>query len=175
MKTTPQQLEQILIDIKRFTFVELEYSTEVKVKKRGNTKFIDYPVIKHTLANVGFNGSYQNSVNNRLDKKDIDPTFIAEPLPWGKWKVYPKIIEHNENIYVRFYVHKNSHFKNIYSYNGKIVEGDDLEELSRFLPESFGSSRQYTAGLDWDEQAIPLTIQITNINSITLDKIKYEL
>ena len=175
MKTTFQQLEQILININRFTFTELEYTTEVKVKKRGNTKFIDYPVIKHTSANVGFNGSYQNSVNNRLDKKDIERTFIAEPLPWGQWKIYPKIIEYNEKIYCRFYIHKNSYFKTEYYYNGKIVEGDDLEELSRFLPESSGSSRQYIAGLDWDEQAMPLTIQITNINSITLDKIKYEL
>ena len=175
MKTTPQLLEQILTKVNRFTFVELEYTIAVKVKKRGNTKFIDHPVIKHTLANVGLNGSYQNSVNNRLDKKDIEPTFITKPLPWGKWKVYPKIIEHNENIYCRFYIHKNSHFKNIYFYNGKIVEEDELEELNEFLPEPTGSSRQYDAGLDWDEQAIPLTIQIANINSITLNNIKYEL
>ena len=175
MKITHQQLEDILIKINRFTFAELEYTTEVKVKKRGNIKFIDYPIIKHSIINVGINGSYQKSVNRRLNKKDIEPTFIADPLPWGNWKVYPKIIEYKGDIYYRFYIHKNSHPENEYFYNNEIMEGKDLVVLNEFLPTSNGSSRQYDAGLGWDEQVIPLNIKMKNINSITLNNIKYEL
>lgn len=173
MKTSIPSLIQVLTDIKRHTFVELEYTTAVNVRKKGNTKFIEYPVTKHTKTNVSFNGSYQNSVNNRLDKKDIERTFISEPLPWGMWKLYPKLIEHKENVYARFYIHKNSTFDNVFEYNGKVVSGADLYELYQFLPPIQESPRQTEAGLEIDEQCKPLTININNINSLTINKIKY--
>jgi len=165
-----QQLEAILTSQKGFTFVELEYTTIVKVKKRNNINFIDHPLYKHTKLNAGFNGSYQNAVNNRLDKKDIEPDFISQPLPWGEWKVVNKIIKHNENIYVRFYLHKNSNAESIYEYDGKQV---DVNELLEFLPSSGESARQSEAGLNVEEQAKPLNIQINNINSISLNKQRY--
>ena len=175
MKISTQQLEQILIDVKGHTFCELEYNKIEKVKKKGNMNFIDLPVIKDTSINVGFNGSYENSVNNRLDKKSIDTPFKSEPLPWGIWKLFPKLIEHNSNVYVRFFVYKNSHPKSVYSYNNKIVEGEQLEELKKFLTLPTESAKKKEAVLDFEEQSKPLTINITNIKSITINKIKYEL
>ncbi len=171
MKTiTAQELEIILTNVKGYTFIELEYTKIEIVKKRGNTKFIEHPVIKNTKINVGFNGSYQNSVNNRLYKKDIEQTFISEPLPWGKWKVPNKIIEHNGNIYVRFYLHKNTRYESVFSYNGKVIEGTELYE---FISVTRESTRQTEAGLAVEEQNKPLTMNITNINSITLNKVTY--
>ncbi len=168
-----QQLEVLLTQQKGFTFVELEYTKVEAVKKRNNIHFIDYPVIKTTKLNVGFNGSYQNAVNNRLDKKDIEPDFVAQSLPWGKWKLYNKIVEHNENIYVRFYLHKNSNIKNIYMYNGEEVKDERLAELYDFLQKRTDNLRQSEAGLEFEEQCFPLTININTINSIVLNKQRY--
>jgi len=177
MQVTPFQLEQILLNVKGHTFVEVEYITEVKMKKKGNINFIDYPVFKHCKVNISFNGRYQNSVNNRLDKKDIERTFVSEPLPWGEWKEFPKIISYKENTYVRFYIHKNSSFDVKYEYRGRIVEGKHSNELYQFLPPSqvIESLRQYEAGLEQEEQCKPLNINILNIKKITLNKEVYEL
>ena len=167
-----QQLEVILTSQKGYTFVELDYTSVEPVKKKQNINFIDYPVYKHTKINVGFNGSYQNSVNNRLEKKDIEPDFKAQSLRWGVWKEYNKIIEHNDKIYVRFYLHKNSRYNSEYIYQGKILQGNNLDELYTFLSNKPVSLLQYEAGLEVEEQAKPFNLQIDNINFITINKQK---
>lgn len=176
MKTiNTQQLETILASTKGFTFIELDYTCIEPVKKKQNINFIDYPIYRHTKINVGFNGGYQNSVNNRLEKKDIEPDFKAQSLRWGKWKIFNKFIEHNGNIYVRFYLHKNSRYESEYIYNGKIVQDAELNELYTFLSNKPVSLLQYEAGLEIEEQCKPFNLQINNINFITINKQKYEI
>jgi len=170
-----KQLENALVAVKGATFTQLHYVGVQKVKKTGNVDFLAHPIIKKTNVNVLFNGSYENAVNNRLEKSGSERNFVSEPLPWGEWKAVNKTIAHKDNVYVRFYLHKNSNSKVEYWYNGELLEGKQLEDAKAFFQGHSESARQSEAGLDSSEQCKPFTIQIDNVKQVTLKGKSYEI
>lgn len=174
-KITFGQLENALTKEKSATFVQLKYVSTQQVNKRGNVDFIEYPIIKCTDINVTFNGSYENAVNNRLAKKGLEKTFVAQGLPWGEWKIANKIITHNDKTYIRFYLHRNSNSKVEYWYNGELLTGERLAAAQEFMPKRTESVRQSDAGLDMEEQSKPFTIAIENIRNIKMQGVEYEV
>ena len=130
--------------------------------------------MKITTSQVQFNYSYENSVNNRLKRNDLESDFSSSPLPWGRWEVVNKTIEHKGNFYVRFYLYKNGASESSYWYNGEMLTGDKLEYAKSFFTKSSHvSQKQSDSGLSEEDQCKPLTIQLDNIREITIDKITY--
>lgn len=170
-----KQLETALVAVKGATFTQLHYVGVQKVKKTGNVNFLEHPVLKKTSVNVLFNGSYENAVNNRLAKNGLDRDFVSAPLQWGEWKVVNKTIAHKDNVYLRFYLHKNSNSKVEYWYNGELLEGARLDSAKEFFQGHSESVRQSEAGLDSSEQCKPFSIQIDNVKQITLKGNSYEV
>lgn len=169
------QLEKRLSEIKGSQMVQMVYTSTQKVLKRGNVNFVEYPILKRTNVNVQFNASYENAVNNRLEKKGLEKTFVASPLVWGEWKVANKIISHNGLTYVRFYLTAMSKPKVEFWYNGELLEGERFNEAKQFFQKSSDSGKQSDAGLDREEQAKPFTINIENIKHISLNGEKYDI
>lgn len=99
-------MSQIIIDeflrIKG-QFVKVSWTRPVKMKKTA--PFRVYKSVT-TVARAGI--EYDN-IENVQDKR-ADGTLPAANagLPWGKWSVYPYIIEHKEQKYLRFTASKNS-------------------------------------------------------------------
>ena len=66
-------------------------------------------VHKVVRGNYQIGYSYENAVNNRLDKIGSDVEFKAESLPWGSWieGQENKLIENKGSLYLRYYKHTN--------------------------------------------------------------------
>jgi len=59
---------------------------------------------KTTEGTYHIGGSYENMVNNTLDRKDYEKNFVADSLPWGEWMPGSKVLLiHKGEVYVRAY------------------------------------------------------------------------
>lgn len=165
-----EQLISILNNVKMATFVQVVYKGVQKTKKRNNP-FGE--IKKQTKINATFCGSYENAVNNRLKKAGFEADFEAKPLPWGQWLKPNRTISHNENTYVRLYMHKNSNPKSQFWHNNKPLEGDELVNAKMFFNEHSESKRQAEAGLQFEDQSKPFNVNIANILEIKINNEHY--
>lgn len=178
MKT--ERISQIdLIELLAHTsgskFCSMTTVTEPTLKKTGNP-FLGSVVEKTTEISLLLNFGYDKAVKNRLVKKGIDPNnFQGSGLPWGRWMVGNKIIEHKESIYARTFSFRNSHPTSSYSINGVEANEEQVELIKSFLPASVptGSAKQYDAGLDKLEQVKPMTLKIESIRKIKIGGVEY--
>lgn len=166
------QMIEMLKNIKFATFIQVTYKGEQDMRKTGNP-FDELGISKKTNMNVSFFGSYQNAVNNRLKKAGLVADFTAYPLPWGEWLTPNKIIAHKGEIYVRFYVHKNSNPKTEYFYCGEKMTNEQLTIAKTFFKERSESKRQSDAGLEADEQSKPFNVKVNNILQINVNGENY--
>ena len=95
---------------------------------------------------VGFVGAdYETSVNREATRQDATPVFQAEKLPWGKWHVLNKVIEHNGGFYLRTQTtpgNRRVQPAKVLFYrgeNGQFLAYDDIKD---FLPEAKESNKQ---------------------------------
>lgn len=119
--------------------------------------------------NLQFGIDYQNSVNNRLERKGIEGDFTAEKLPWGDWYKYlndkgeeetafKKVIFHNGKFYIRLYKVKNTEIRATYYLDGVRVNYSDIKPYLK--EENKSSKKQEAAGLSEEEQSKPFSPQI---------------
>lgn len=155
-----------LENVKGCQFATLTYKSTVSGLKR----ILGCEPTKICTMGVQFNYSYENAVNNRLEKAGETPDFEAEPLPWGVWQTPNKTIAHKGNVYVRFYTYKNAPHTAQYFVNGLQAEGDTLQVILDKVKKDADkeSARQANAGLT-DNQVRPFAINADNIISITID------
>lgn len=99
-------MSQIIIDeflrIKG-QFVKVSWTRPVKMKKTAPFR------VYKTVTTVARAGIEYDNIQDVQDKR-ADGTLPATNagLPWGKWAVYPYIIEHKDQKYLRFTASKNS-------------------------------------------------------------------
>lgn len=184
-------LFDILAAMNAGTFVRVNSVTEPKLLKRGNP-LAGAKVIKLTKATLQFGYSYENAVNNRIEKINsyIDendmfdgeivydiiekPNFKAEELPWGKWVdgQVNRILEHNGEYYGRFYEVKNGNREVIYLVNGEIATEEQVEIIKQFTPKS-KSNRQEEVGIEVENQVKPRTYKFSSIVGLKCGELEY--
>lgn len=76
-------------------------------KNLKTPKAITDIVEKITVANCRFGIDYENMKSTKEGRADGSKPSENAGLPWGQWKQYPYVIEHNGNDYLRCYLNSN--------------------------------------------------------------------
>lgn len=162
-------LLEILKEVKGCQFVGLTYVSTLKLKKRGNP-FANDNICKLVSTNCQFNYDYEKAVKNRISKSGGDPNeFTGEKLPWGNWLSFNKLIEHKDQIYVRFYKLAKVKSDIVYFINGNIASAEEVKIIKEFLPATnYNSQKQSEAGLE-DNQVMLFNVNIDNIKRISIN------
>lgn len=159
--------------IKAGTFANVYYESEEKTPNKVGLGIIK----KRTTMRVQMRYSYENGVNNHLEKNHIEGEFVANSLPWGQWVKGNEnlLIEHKDKLYLRMYQFANSQ-SNTMLFN---AEGMPLtsEEQTRYYDWkkglSKGSARQAAMGLTEEDQVKPMAVAIENIISFDCGQVHY--
>lgn len=145
-------------NVSRGTFgISLITLTEPKMRKTNNPYF--GRIHKATyMTNVALGYDYENSVNNRLDKKGIESNFQAEKPKGKSWDEYPYILQADKDTsikYLRCTMRQNTKAKSVFILDGKIVTDASVEaEIKTFIQTSSTSKKQAEIGLYDTEQVI---------------------
>jgi len=112
-------------------------------------------VVKKTVAWVrsGIDFSHLKPVKEAIENGERGP---ANPLPWGKWKEFPFVIEHQDNEYVRLYpsVFDNLRSRSEYTRNGEPVALEDIKDTL------------YASELSGGEKVECFTVKADNVISV---------
>ena len=173
-------LVKMVSDLKGCQFASMVYENDAKCKKIVEkelgkvTKLVE-------IKNIQVGADYESAVNRRIVKAGGQPVFESKSLPWGKWVdgQVDKLIEHNGQLYLRYYEVANTTQTVTYKVNGveatsaqvKFIE----ENLTADGKKTFSySNRQAAFGLvDEDEQVTPRSINTDNIIEIKFNKQVY--
>lgn len=172
MKNTSniQSVNEFCKNINKGTFgISLVAVTEPKMNKKGNPFF--GRVKKATyITNVALGYTYENVVNNRLDRKGLESNFESEKPKGKSWLEFPYLLvsdKDNTQQYLRTTMRKNSKIDNIYLLDGKIVNDlDIINQIKQWLPKPSTSAKQETFGLTEEEQVIVRDFKVENIVSL---------
>ncbi len=167
------ELKAVLADLKGCVMLNLTTLTDAKLNKRGNP-LANCIVRKLQTKVCQFGYSYENAVNNRLEKQGDERTFVAESLPYGTWEIPNKFIAHNGTTYVRFYLLKGAEPTTIYMVNGAIANKAQMEIIRQFEPKHAPSNTQSAEGLNVN-QVKPFNVRIDNIVSLSVNGTTYSI
>ena len=142
------------------------------MRKTGNP-LADAKVEKLVSKTCQFGYSYENAVNNRLDKVGVTEDFKADSLAWGEWLIPNKVITHKGKFYGRFYTMQNAECTTIYFVNGRVANPSELAIIEQFAYESGESKKQAESGLI-ENQVKPMNYEFSKILSIRVNGQTYE-
>jgi len=133
--------------------------------------------------NIQFGYSYESGVNNHLAKQGEEKTFESGKLTWGHWYNYNgieqvnKIIEHNDNLYIRLYHCKNTAIDTIYFLDGKrVTDKNIIADIESHIKErDWNIKTQENAGLAPEEQVHPFAVKYANLKHISIGGGRYTL
>ena len=117
----PLKLARILH--KRGHFVSVRITRPVKLRKGA-----DRTIYKTTTGvfRAGLDYSKQAKVKQKRESGELPET--PQPLPWGRWLVFPFFIEHKGGLYVRLY--PLGKVKTFYHENGKRIEKESFRDIA---------------------------------------------
>lgn len=172
MKTTSniQSVNEFCKNINKGTFgISLVAVTTPKMNKKNNPFF--GRVKKATyITNVALGYTYENCVNNRLDRKGLDSNFESEKPKGKTWLEFPYLLvsdKDNTQQYLRTTMRQNSKIENIYLLDGEIVNDlDIINQIKNWLPKPSTSAKQESFGLSEEEQVIVRDFKIESIVSL---------
>lgn len=111
--------------------------TEPKLLKRGNP-LIGQEVRKITFySNIGLGISYENTMNNKREKKGDERNFEAEKPSGMSWEAFPFILKSDKNPsqkYLRMQFYANTKVKSVFLINGKLATPNEMETIKQFTP-----------------------------------------
>lgn len=109
---------------KKGQICSVTWQRSCKVKKN-----IPFSIEKRVCAVVRAGINYDN-LNNVQEKRE-NGELPAENagLPWGKWFVFPYIIEHKGEKYLRFYPFPNGEVKRVFLLDGAEVPFETVENF----------------------------------------------
>lgn len=143
-------------------FAHIEYEGVEKLPKKLGIGGI---VTKHTEGIVQMKYSYENAVNNRLERQGDERTFEAQGLPFGQWFIPNFLIAHKGEMYLRFYLVKGSNLETSYFVDGKPANENETALIKAYKAQR-ESNTQSAAGLT-ENQVKPCALSCANL--ITLD------
>jgi hypothetical protein len=164
------ELIQKVANISGCRFAGIEYKSEEKLPKKLGLGV----VTKIVCGIVQINYSYENAVNNRLQKQGDAATFQAESLPWGQWYAPNKVIEHKGCYYLRFYTVDNQKLETAYYVDGRPATPAEIATIKAYKDsKNKTSARQAAEGLT-DNQVVARCVNFDNITALKCGDIIYE-
>jgi len=153
-KITKGQLVQILSQVEKGEFVNIESVTNVIMNKRGNPYYNQ--VVKVSSKNVRTLPDYEKRVQNKTE----NPNFESKPN-WFE-HISPCVVKHptTNDTYFMYETFEGQSVRNEYVHNGQMI---DKEVLTPFLP-------------TYQERDIQVfTIKTDNIKKISYKGMRYEV
>lgn len=149
-------------------FAHLTTETTVKIPKKYGISGVVTKVVSKV---VQLNYSYENAVNNRLEREGKDRDFTAQSLPWGVWFVTNKIIAHKGKFYLRYYDYNNNVLNKAYFVNGEPATDEQLAIIKEY--EKASNKPSNTQGLSEAHEVKPLVVAEENIIALKCGEIDY--
>ena len=163
-----QTLIKSIETLKGCKIANIQYVAEEKLPKYVGLGKVE----KKVSTNVQINYSYENAVNNRLEKNGLARTFKTESLPWGTWEVVNKIIAHKGEKYLRTYSIKGEIPQIEYFVNGVPATPQEVATIKAYLASKSASAKQSANGLS-DNQVTPRNVKFSNILYLKCGNILY--
>lgn len=160
---------KILNVVNNFKFgnlIHIEMLTEVKIPKKYGIVGL---ATKRSIGNVQVVTSYEKNVNDHLANEGLPTDFLAEPLPWGSWQKgnEGKVIEHNGNLYLRYYLTNATSLTANYYVDGRPATDSELAIIKDWeYSRNKGSNRQESVGLVKEKQSKPCVVNFDNIENL---------
>lgn len=168
MTTQFTSVETFVANINKGTFgITMITKTEPKMNKRNNPFFGRVQKVTY-MSNVGLGLSYENCVNNRLDRKGLENDYQAEK-PKGKTWINDFMLCSDKDTsvkYLRTTMYKNTKTKSIFLLDGEIVDEITLQKIKTFIPKPTTCKKQENSGLQDDEQVIVRDFKLESIISL---------
>lgn len=149
-------------------FAHITTETIVKIPKKYGLCGVVTKVVSKV---VQLNYSYENAVNNRLEREGKDRDFEAQKLPWGEWFVANKIISHKGKFYLRYYDYNNNVLNKAYFVDGRPATADELAIIKEY--EKASNKPSNTQGLSEEHEVKPLVVAEENIIALKCGEIDY--
>jgi hypothetical protein len=160
----------------------------VKVGGAGRALKSNNPYYGHLSAikvanNLQFGYSYENAVNNHLAKQGDEKTFESGALRWGHWFEYEgvtlvnRIIEHNENLYIRFYNVANTEIRTTYFLDGiRVTDKAVIADIIANINDKDNNIKtQESAGLTEENQVHPFAVAYKNLKHLSIGGGRYTI
>lgn len=160
--------------VKGCQFANITYVSDGGIPQKVLGK--GFVITKLVQTDCQINYSYENAVNNRLEKQGDERNFTAQSLPWGEWVKGQenKLICHKDALYLRYYDVKNADIKSIWFVNGRIATADEFQKIFDYLQSKKKSiSTQENVGLI-DNQVKPKVVKVENILRLAVNGKVYE-
>jgi hypothetical protein len=170
-----KNLIEIIESVKGCQFANIMYITDggipQKVLGKGNV------ITKLIKTNCQINYSYENAVNNRLEKQGDERNFIAQSLPWGEWVKGQenKLIVHKGTMYLRYYDFENSNIQSLWFVNGQIATAEQFQKIMEYVYNKntiTKSNTQIEKGLI-EHQVKPKVVKLENIIKLSVNKCEW--
>lgn len=168
---TPLTLISVLANLKGGTMVYLTSLTDVDVPFQYRLGRVQ----KFCRQSMQIGCSYENSVNNKLERKGFSRSFRSSRLRWGRWFILNRIIEHRGKYYARFYKTANSNPQIVYLVDGRVATPREVAIIKRYDSLYTFSNRQNWYGLSRTEQTNVRNYELTNIISISAEGETYNV
>jgi hypothetical protein len=149
-----QTLVDILSQVEKGEFVNIESVTPVKMKKTNNPYYDS--VVKRSSKNVRCLPDYEKRVQNKTE----NPDFQSAPN-WFE-HISPCVVKHrnNENTYFMYETFEGQSVRNEYIHNGQPIE---KEVIQPYLP-------------TYNERDVKVfTIKTDNIKKLSYKGVRYEV
>lgn len=153
-KIDKSTLVEILSQVEKGEFVNIESITNVKMKKTGNPYYNS--VVKRSSKNVRCLPDYEKRVQNKTN----NPEFESKPN-WFQ-HISPCVVKHrnNDNTYFMYETFEGQSVRNEFIHNGQPIQ---KEVIQPFLPE-------------YKEREVQVfTIKTDNIKKISYKGVRYEV
>ena len=155
-----KNLISIIEGVKGCQFGTIQYISEGGIPKKVLGGAV---VTKLVTAQMQIGYSYENAVNNRLEKQGNEGNFVAESLPWGSWLIPNKIITHKDTLYLRYYDYKGASKESVWFVNGRVATAHEMELIVTYLrSKDTTSKKQAEHGLT-ENQVKPKVVKMHNI------------
>ena len=136
-----KQLEQVLREVNRATFVTIVAETQPRMRKTDN------PYAGHVIKRSRVNGAicwiYKNAVQKQLDKQEIDVEFQPQERKWGERLQGTPFVEHKGKLYLEMKVERSLDSVYIDVRTGEEVDKEKLQPFLQDPPDSVVVLRDY--------------------------------
>lgn len=105
-------------------FFSIVWRREMKTRKAVTSK------VEKMVSGVfraGIDYDHKQSVQDKRESGELPATNAG--LPWGQWLLFPHIISHKGNLYLRIYPANQNQVKAEYFLNGESARREEIESL----------------------------------------------
>lgn len=174
-----QSIVDFVSGLKKGVFgITLVAHTEPKMNKTNNPYFGRVTKVTR-LTNVAIGYSYENTINNRLERAGVENTDFKSEAPKGRHWVegYENILlqsnKDSEQYYIRTTMRKNTKASVEYLVDNRPATEEEINAFKEFFPKSSTSTKQTEAGLQDSEQVVVRDYKLESIQSLTLGNLNY--